>query len=251
MNPEDRENQSPPAEPARAPTPGGLPRSVVLLAVAVVALAVVSILFSLGRSDDGDALIDDDFSEASDHWNLDSQSGITSTISDGAYRVSLDGNDLGWLDSVIFDDSIEYNEVLIESTVTFDNVADGANVGLACVSNPGDGESVTGLFGRYEARIDVEGHALVERFLNDDTVTVEEVESPVELDESGENDLALNCRLEDDTAFVTLTLNDEEVISVENENTALAGYEGAGMVANAVGSGLEVAFDNLTARSVE
>lgn len=214
-------------------------------------LAIASIVLSIdGGSEPGGTLVNDDFSEAADHWNLDSYKGITSTIEDGAYRVSLARDDLGWLDSVTFDDATEYPHVRIESTVTFEKLADGADVGLACVSNPGDGEDMTGLFGRYEARIDVEGHALVERFVNGDTVTVQEVESPERLAESGDNDLALECRFENDQAFITMFLNDKEVISVENA-TPLAGYEGAGMVANAIGPGLEVAFDNLTASSTE
>ena len=238
----------PPAEPGRAGSGGGFPRSVALLIVAVLILAGVSIVLSIGRGSDDETLISDDFSEAEDHWNLDSNEGITTTIEDGAYRVSLEGNDRGWLDSVTFDDATEYPVVTVETTVTFDQVAEGANVGLACVSNPGDGDDVTGIFGRYEARIGLDGHALVERLINGDTVTVMEVESPVTLNETGENDLALDCRYEDDTAFITLTLNNEEVISVENETT-LVGYEGAGMTANAMGSGLEVSFDHLTANS--
>ena len=244
MSTQEPREDKPPAEPGRVGR-GGFPRSVGLLVVVVVGLAIASVLFTMGR-DPATGLVDDDFSEPADHWNLDSYKGITTSISDGAYQVSLADNDLGWVDSVTFEDATEYPEVEVQTTVAFDEVADGANVGLACISNPGDGESVGGLFGRYEARIGLDGHALVERFVNGDTVTVSEVESPEQLDENGDNDLELQCRFENETAFVTLTLNDEEVISVENE-TPLAGYEGAGMVANAIGPGLKVSFDHLTA----
>ena len=246
---DQQENRPAPGAPDG---PGrGLPRSVALLAAGVLVLAVASILFSMAR-DDGETgvLVDDDFSEAAEHWSLDSHEGITSSIEDGAFKVSLSGTDLGFSDSVTFDAATEYPAIRIESSVEFIEIADGANVGLACISNPGDPDSDTGIFGRYEATIDVEGHAIVERFINGDTVTVEEVESPVRLNESGTNDLALECRFEDETAFVTLTLGGEEVMDVENETT-FAGYEGAGMVANTMGAGLEVTFDYLTASSID
>lgn len=240
----------PPGPPHAGPARTGLPRSVALLAAAVVALAIASIIFSIGNDAGGaGTLVDDDFSEAGDHWNLDSYKGIASSIADGAYHVSLSSADSGWLDSVTFDNATEYPAVLVESQVQFDQTADGANVGLACVSNPGEGEDV-GLFGRYEATIDLNGHAIVERFINGDTVTVEEVQSPVELNESETNDLALECRFAEDTASVKLSLNGEVAISVENETT-LAAYEGAGMVANSMGAGLEVSFDHLTATAID
>ena len=251
MNQQDEQGSG--FEPPRPPHAGssrtGLPRSVAVLAVAVVALAIVSIVFTIGRGGVTGTLVDDDFSEAGDHWNLDSYKGIATSINNGSYRVSLSTADSGWLDSVTFQGATEYPSVLIESQVQFDQTADGANVGLACVSNPGEGESTT-LFGRYEATIDLNGHAIVERFINGDTVTVEEVQSPVELSESQTNDLALECRFADDVANVTFSLNGQEAIGVENE-TSLTGYEGAGMVANSMGAGLEVSFDHLTATAID
>lgn len=253
MNQQDPQGtgQEPPGPPHAGPARRGLPRSVAFLAAAVVALAIASILFSIngdGGVETG-TLVDDDFSEAGDHWNLDSYKGIATSIEDGAYRVSLSRADSGWLDSVTFEDATEYPAVLVESQLQFDQTADGANVGLACVSNTGDGESM-GLFGRYEATIDLDGHAIVERFINGDTVTVEEVQSPVELSETETNDLALKCRFENEIASVALSLNGKEVIAVENE-TSLVGYEGAGMVANSMGAGLEVSFDHLTATAID
>lgn len=251
MTAEDRPDNA--SAPGSKSGPGGsargLPRSVALLAVGVVVLAIASILFSISRDEDGGVLVDDDFSEAGEHWNLDSYQGITSSIEEGSYKVSLSEPDLGFLDSVTFLEATEYPAIRIETAVEFQEVADGANVGLACISNPGDGEQ-TGIFGRYEATIDIEGKAIVERFINGDTVTVEEVESPVRLDESGTNNLVLECRFEDDTASINLTLNGDEVIDVENETT-LAEYEGAGMVANTMGAGFEVTFDHLTASSID
>ena len=253
MTADDRHDNTPAPDPGSDPgrSPRGLPRSVALLAAGVIALAIASIFFSMrGNGGDTGVLVDDDFSEAAEHWNLDSHQGITSSIEEGAYTVSLSETDLGFLDSVTFADATEYPAVRIESSVAFEQVADGANVGLACISNPGDGESLTGIFGRYEATIDLDGHAIVERFINSDTVTVEEVESPVRLDESGTNDLALECRFDNEIASIRLTLNGDEIIDVENE-TSLVGYEGAGMVANTMGAGLEVTFDHLTASSID
>lgn len=251
MNQEDQQvsGSEPPRPPHAGPARTGLPRSVALLAVAVVALAIASIIFTIGNGEETGTLVDDDFSEAGDHWNLDSYKGIATSIADGAYRVSLSSTDTGWLDSVTFRDATEYPAILIESQVQFDQTADGANVGLACISNPGEGGS-TRLYGRYEATIDLDGHAIVERFINGDTVTVEEVQSPVELSESQDNDLALECRFANDTATVKLSLNGEEAIAVENETT-LAGYEGAGMAANSMGAGLKVSFDHLTATAID
>lgn len=220
----------------------------VLIAV-LGAAGVAFALLSKGDLPEG-VLVQDDFSEVAEHWSLDSYKGITTAIEDGGYHVRLTRPDRSAHESVAFDEGNEYENVRVSVTARFESTADGAVVGLTCGYAPGDGESITGLFGRYQAEIGLDGKARILRILNADEQVLEDVQAPVALDEQETNDLHMTCRYDGRVALVTLAVNGDRAVEAEDDDP-FSSFESAGMYAATRGAGLEVLFDDLQAEEID
>ncbi len=231
--------------------PGQTPRRrTLMVAIAlIVALGVVAGGFLFFSQRDGSGLhggvFQDDFSHAAEHWTLDSQDGITREIDDGVYRVRLERSNTSALDSVGFDGGREHPSVRVSALVRFAAPAEGGYAGLTCGYAPGDGESVTGLFGRYEAQIGLDGRAEIARELNADEEVLER--GPVSAPRRGEeSELALTCSNQGDVSTVSLEVDGRVVLEAEDDDP-FTSFESAGMYAGTEKSGLEVTFDDLRA----
>lgn len=224
-----------------------IPWLVGLIALFVVAVATLFLWF--GRGDDlpDGVYFQDDFSEVGEYWSLDSYQGITTTVEDGRYRVLLERPDRSAHDSVTFDEGIEHDGVRVSAVASFDTAPGGSVVGLTCGYAPGDADSITGLFGRYQAEIAVDGWARIVRILNADEVVLEQKEAGAALTEEGPNELSLTC---DNDGSVALGVDGETALEVKDDDP-FETFESAGMYAAAAEPGLDVWFDDLQAEELD
>ncbi len=212
--------------------------------------AVVVVAVTVATEDDiesGNVLVEDDFSEAAEHWSLGSYKGISSEITDGGYRVSLERKNTSKLDAVAFSNGAEYPVVRIDALVDLAGQVGGATVGLTCSASPGDEEDITGLFGQYAATISTGGRVEVVKTINADEEVLGSGRSPSGLKPSGTNELSLVCRYQDEApAVLTFSVNGKKVIETEDDSPP-AEFDGAGFLAETEGAGLVVVFDDFRA----